>query len=980
MKFRTLTRFVRVLTVLACACVAFAQQNPLGSLHGTVTDPSGASVPQTLVQVIGNRLDQRASTGADGQYSFAGLPPGKYRVRFIAKGFSVGERIGVDINGGATLDFQFSIEASAQVINVEDEANSVSTDPTQNGGAIVVGQSQLDALSDDPDILQQQLTALAGPGAGPNGGQIYVDGFSGAQLPPKASIQEIRINTNPYSPENEYPGGSGIQIITKPGSSTLHGNVMAFYNDEALNSRSPLLTQSKRPPYRQQSYYGTLSGQLKKNKASWSLNASRNASVENAFIYATTLDSSFNPLTVNQTITAPRGNWNWQPRIDYAINSKHTLWASYFNGHNHAENQGVGDFSLASRAYRNHGGNDQVQVSETAILSSRMVSDTRFQFFRNTNYNVGDNTVPSTVVPGAFSGGGAQIGNSGATSTSMELVSTTSFGYKTHTFRWGGRLRESIVNNTSVSNFGGTYTFQGGFGPELDASYQAIPDTTVSLTALDVYRRTLLLQSQGLSDDAIRRFGGGAYQFSRSAGQPTISVKQFDAGLFFVDDWRARPTVTFSYGLRYEGQSNISDHGDWAPRVAVAWNVDSKKGKPGKTVLRAGAGAFYSRIPLTVTQNALRFNGVTQQSFVVFAPSFYPAVPDAATLANARLPQQLQLVDSTIRGSQIWQGSAGVDRQIGKFARISANYNVSRGIHLQRARDINAPRNGLYPFSDQEIRILTETTGFSRTQQLTVTPSVNYKKLFIAGYYTLSFGKTDSEGQPADPYNLRAEWGPSSYADVRHRMFIIFNTPLPTKKLAKFSLSTQFSFTSGSPYNITTGRDLNNDTILSERPQLLSGLNAAGCTGASLVYRPEFGCFNPTPLPGTSIERNFARGPQQTNIGYASLSRTWILNPTKEAASKEATVTVPGPGGTSIQVPASMMGGMGGPAAGKRKYNLTFSINAQNPLNHTTYNAPSGDLSSPYFGVYRSISSGGYSPSGSSTFNRRVSLQLRLNF
>ena len=267
-----------------------------------------------------------------------------------------------------------------------------------------------------------------------------MDGFSGAQLPPKSSIQEIRINTNPYSPENEYPGGGGIQIITKPGTSSIHGNFYSFYNKEALNSRSPLLTQSTRPQFKQEYLSGNMSGPIKKNKASWTLNFNKNILTQNAFIYATILDSNLMPTPVNQTVLTPRGNWNLLPRLDYAISAKHTLTISYFNGHNHVDNLGVGDYGLASRAYNNHGNNNQLQVSETAILSSRMVSDTRFQWYRNLNDNTGEyhHAVP-IVVPGAFTGGGAQVGNSGATTNNFELNSTTSFGYKTHTIRWGGR-------------------------------------------------------------------------------------------------------------------------------------------------------------------------------------------------------------------------------------------------------------------------------------------------------------------------------------------------------------------------------------------------------------------------------------------------------------------------------------------------------------------------------------------------------------
>jgi hypothetical protein len=261
---------------------------------------------------------------------------------------------------------------------------------------------------------------------------------------------------------------------------------------------------------------------------------------------------------------------------------------------------------------------------------------------------------------------------------------------------------------------------------------------------------------------------------------------------------------------------------------------------------------------------------------------------------------------------------------------------------------------------------------------------MNYKKLFLAGFYTLSFGRTDAGGMPADPYNLRAELGPSQLSDTWHQATIFFTTPLPTKRLSKFSISAQFQASSGLPHNLTTGRDVNSDTILAERPQLIPGAGAATCSGASLLFEPAFGCFNLKPLRGTAIERNFARGPSQVNLFFASFSRTWVLNPVKEAAEgKEAMVTVPGPNGTMISVPVSMVGPLGGPSGEKRKYSLTLAVNSLNPLNHTTYAPPSGDLSSPWFGVYRATSTqNSFGPGGSSvpTYNPQVSLQLWLNF
>jgi hypothetical protein len=446
--------------------------------------------------------------------------------------------------------------------------------------------------------------------------------------------------------------------------------------------------------------------------------------------------------------------------------------------------------------------------------------------------------------------------------------------------------------------------------------------------------------------------------------------------LFFSDDWRARPNLTISYGIRYEIQDNISGWGNFGPRLAAAWNVGAKGNKPSKTVLRAGVGVFYNRIGINATLNELRFNGVTQQSFVVSNPSFFPVIPSIDVLESSRQPQQIQILDRSIVAPRTYQASVGVDRQISKLVRVSINYNQSRGVHLQRPVDINAPLpgtftglgTGVFPFGDEQVRILTESTGFSRTQQLTITPTINFKRAFVAGYYVLSYGRSDAEGQPADPYNLRSEWGPSTYGDTRHRAVLIANLTLP----GRVTISSQFQASSGVPYNITTGRDLNGDTIIAERPSLVAGVSPAACTGGTLTYKPEFGCFNLSPAPGTSITRNFARGPAQVNLQYLSIARTWIVGG-KETAAQGGLVTVQGPGGTTAQVPASMAGALGGAPGPGRKYNLTLSLNAQNPLNHTTYTAPSGDLSSPFFGIFRSTSLG-------STWNRQISTELRLAF
>ena len=954
------------------------------NLHGVVTDPSGALVPSATVQLRGPGGDRRKLTDGSGQYSFSALPPGNYQLRVAVKGFAVFEKQDLAVTGPTSLDIQLQIQTEAQVMNVEaDAAASVNTEPDSNGGALVLGKKELDTLSDDPDELSEQLQAMAGPGAGPNGAQIYIDGFNGSSLPSKSAIREIRINSNPFSPVYDRPGFGRIEILTRPGMDTLHGQAFVQYNNEDFNSRSPLLEQSTRPPYKQEFFGLNVTGPLKKNKASISFDAQRRDTTENAFVYATDLSASLIPQTVNQAILTPQTFTMLSPRLDYALSTNNTLTVRYQNTRSSADNQGVGAFNLPSLGYTATTSENTVQATETSIVNPHLVNETRFQFMRSTTGMSGGTNDIDISVEGAFTTGGAQVGTSGTRTNEWEATNTSTYTHGTHTFKWGGRTRGTNERSTSVANFGGAFTFIGGTGPELDANNEPIAGTSLELDALEVYRRTLLFQQEGLSDAQIRALGGGAYEFSIDAGQPTTSVGYFDVGLFANDDWRVRPNLTVSLGARYEAQTHVGDYGDISPRLGLAWGIDGKGGKAAKTVLRAGAGVFYDRITQATFLQALRYNGITQQSFAIFNPDFFPTVPSIASLSTGLLPQQLQIIDNSLRAPRNYQANVGLDRQINSFARISVNYIASRGVHLLRSRDINDPIDGVYPFGDSEIRFLNETTGFSRTNQLMVSPNINYKKLFLFGFYSLSYGKDDNEGQPANPYDLRAEWGPSSYADIRHRFVMGTSIPLPKQ----FSISPFIVLQSGAPYDITTGLDPNDDGIFAARPELLAGVSAGDCTGANLVYTRQFGCFNVDPAAGApTIGRNYGRGPGSATV-MLRLSRTWAFGE-KRSTDANAGGFGPPPGGGGGRGPGGPGGGgppPGGPPPGMgfnsgRRYTITLGVNAVNALNHPNYAAPDGDLTSPFFGVSQSLA-GGFGPFGAaSTYNRKIDFQLRFGF
>jgi hypothetical protein len=978
--FKTTPRYVYLL-LLICVSI-FGQTN--GSIRGVVTDPSGAAVPNAVVAVKGNGGEFHSKADGTGKYAVNNVPAGKYVVAIGAKGFALSKNNDVAIAGAVTLNVQLAIKAEAEVVNVEDEDHSVSTNPDSNGTALVLGQKELAALSDDPDELSDELQAMAGPGGGPNGGQIYVDGFTGGNMPPKSSIREVRINSNPYSTEYDKPGFGRIEIFTKPGSDKFRGQLFFQFNDQYFNSRSPLLTTSTRAPYGNKIEGLNVSGPLKANKASFSFDFERRDITENAFVDATTLNSNLLPQSVIQSIVTPQTRTNFSPRLDYTINQKNTLVVRYQYTNIGLSDTGVGGFNLPSQGYKSTTGEQTVQATETAMISPTLINESRFQFMHTIANDAANSSLPTVNVAGAFTDGGVSIGNSGNTTNKLEFTNASTMTHGTHTFKIGGRIRQSFNNDTSLNGFNGNFTFFGGTGPALDANDQPIAGTLVDLTGLQVYQRTLLGEQLGWTAAQIRAIGGGASQFTINGGRGLSSIDQFDIGLFFNDDWRVKPNLTFSYGLRYETQTNIGDYGDVAPRFGLAWGIDGKGNRAAKTVLRAGAGVFYDRVLDTVSLAAERYNGLTQQSYFIENPNFFPNLPSLSLLQSAAQPQELQPIYSGIKAPRTYQASIGIERQINKYFRLTSQYLESRGVHLANTRNINAPVDGMYPFGDSGIRLLTESAGLSRTHQLFFSPNINYKKLFLFGFYVYSHGMDNNEGEPADPYNLKAEWGPSTYADVRHRFVMGTSIPLPLK----ISVSPFIVASSGAPYDITIGQDTEDTGFATERPSLDASIDAASCTGANLKYESGFGCFNLNPTPGTQIERNYARGPASFTVNMR-VSRTWSFGNKGESGPRDQNGPPPGmggggpprggggpPGGGGGGPPPGMFGGVN---SGKR-YNLTLTASARNLLNHANYAAPSGDLSSPLFGQYTSLASG-FGPQGTaSTFERKIDLQLRFQF
>ena len=233
-----------------------------------------------------------------------------------------------------------------------------------------------------------------------------------------------------------------------------------------------------------------------------------------------------------------------------------------------------------------------MQIIETAVLSTKVINETHFQLYHTNVGETANSDLPGTVVAGAFNGGGAQMGNSIDTENHYELQNYTTISGGAHTWKFGVRTRAVTINNFSGQNFGGTYSFNGAYAPILNANYQPVapgvqcdeadpnPSACETLQSIDVYQRTLALQQLELlrgTDSAAR---GGPAQFTISRGIPLVNVNLVDVGAFVGDDWRVKPNLTLSLGLRFETQTNIHDWHDWAPRIGFAWAPGQSKNNP----------------------------------------------------------------------------------------------------------------------------------------------------------------------------------------------------------------------------------------------------------------------------------------------------------------------------------------------------------------------------------------------------------------
>ena len=953
-------RTAMALMSLAIMLFAFAECRPAvadgstSEIHGTVADPTGAVIPAARLTLTSEGgASATTVSGRDGSFSFTSIQPGKYSLVIAAKGFAQATLDEIDVLPGKILEQNVTLQlpVEQQQVEVTEDAVGVSTSADNNASSIVIKGKDLDALSDDPDELQSELSALAGPAAGPNGAQIFIDGFTGGQLPPKSSIREIRINQNPFSAHYDKLGYGRIEILTKPGTDKVHGNLMMMGNDSAFNSLNPFV--SSEPSYYTTFMNGSIGGSLSK-KASWFGSVFRRDNASNSIINADLVDANSNVYNYSAAVANPQSRLDVSPRFDFQLGDKNTLTVRYMLDRQVQTNSGVSQFALQSQAYNVSNYENSLQISDTQVLSANAVNETRFQYIRAHNSQIAQNLDPTVSVQGAFTGGGSNAGVVRDNQDRFELENDTTEAKGAHAIEFGARLRLTRDANFSTSGFNGNYIYSSL------AAYEAKTPSEYDVTS----------------------------------GKASSSVALFDAGAFFQDDFKLRPNLTLSYGLRYEAQNRIGDYNDWAPRVSVAWAPAGGHGTPAKTVIRAGYGWFYDRFNSTYVLDAIRQNGFNQQQFVVKNPTFYENAPSVSSLSSlSSVAPTIYQVAPNMKASLNMQAAVGIEHQFGKVATASVTYVNSRGVHQYLSDNVNAYLPGTYdaatgtgtrPNGINENINQFESGGVYNQNQLTMNYNVKAKRVSLFGFYMLNFAKADTSGAtyfPSNQFDPRADYGRANF-DVRSRFLLGGNLQGPYG----VSFSPMLVTNSGTPFNITIGQDLNGDNQFNDRP--------AFATSASTdVVQTSYGTFDLNPASNAArIPYNDGTGPGQFSMNMR-VSKSFGIGPKVENSGSNRAFGGPGGGGPP---PGGGPGGGGPPGGGlgpgglsgsngpprfdqavARRYSLSFAAMTRNVFNNVNLAAPVSILDSPLFGKSNALAGGFFSSPAS---NRSIDLQMTFNF
>ncbi len=665
---------VMVLSIVgASAGSAAAQPVRDARLTITVVDQSGAVIPGVTLTVTALEAVAKASTVAPirttdrGAATIDALAPGRYAILAEFPGFEPGRLADVRIRRGDNKHVVvLAIKRVEESVSVAQDPQAAAADPRGSAFTAALTPDEIDALSDDPAEMVQQLLDLAGGNA-----VIKVDSFLGAALPPKAMIKSIHIVRDAFSAENHSAETEEIDIITQPGIGPIRGNISSRFRDGSMSGRSPF-TPTKGPE-RVQNYTGNLGGTLVKNKSSFSLNAGRRRSFDTPILLAAVPGGQTRSEILG--LRRPDDGWNVRGLADWAITRNHVIRMAFDSFSTDRSNLGVGAYDLIDRAYATESRTREFRVMEVGPIGRRMFGHTRLQLGWQTNRSRSAVEAPTFRVQDAFTSGGAQV-SGGRRVHDFEAASDVDYVRGIHTVRAGVELEGGRFHSDDSQNYLGTYLF-------------------TSLAAFDARQAAI---------------------YTRRIGNPLIDYFFLRSGVYVQDDLRVRKNLTFSPGIRYEAQTHLKDYGNFGPRFGMTWSPT----KSGKTTLRASWGIFYNWLNQNTYEQTLRVDGFRQQEVNIVNPVF----PDPGNLGTVFATNKYLLGDD-VQMSRTMRVSTGIDRTLSPKLRVSLAFSSVRGANVLRGANLNAPVGGLRPDRAFANIIAIASDAESRNNQLTTSMNVN---------------------------------------------------------------------------------------------------------------------------------------------------------------------------------------------------------------------------------------------------------------
>jgi hypothetical protein len=835
-----------VLVAVALATAAAAQSLNTSELQGTVTDQTGGVISRASVTLASADARKRnIKTDREGRYRFERVPPGPYTLTVSCQGFTdFATTVELQPEATAVLDVGLKVAAIAVSVKVK-EGSGLSTEPQKNLSALILTGEDLAALPDDPAFLLIKILQMAGSTGRPGDVAVYVNGFREyKRLPPKNTIEMIRINSNPFSAEFSQQSAQRVEIVTKPGSDSFHGDIGVQVRSSDLDARNPL--SETKPETRYYNSNGYLQGPIRKGHVGFLLSAGHWQQDDNAFVHATVLDrSTLVAQPFAATVATPTGVTSGMAQMDFRL-FEQLVNVSYARTSESYRNQGLeGGFSLPEHAYDRSVTDDVGRVWWTSI-GRRIVNDLRFEITRSSTATDPLVTAPAVLVLGAFNAGGNQNANSRRSTVGMQFGETLTVQQGSHTFKTGLQIEITRQDIVDRSEFSGAFTFgsdveRDTFGaPVLNQAGEQVP-----IPPIENYRRTVL----GLP-------GYSPSQFSIVRGNPDLGVGQQTIGWFAMDDWSPSRRVTLSYGVRQELQNNVKLRVNLAPRANLSLLLDEQE----KNAIKLGAALLHGRVEPDITFITKKLDGINRQQLIIEHPAGYPISP--ASLERVQSAVYTKSGDLQVPFSFVT--IVGYERQLPRGLFGVAQYTLNKGTHLLRLRNITAPLPGASGPSRSPV-LQFESTGRSLQHKLMLGLREDIANLMLYANYTFAKKDSDTDGPytlPANSHNLSTEYGWAA-DDQRHTFVAGATVGIP----GGIMINPSIAISSGRPFNITTGFDNNNDTVFADRPAFAKP-GDAGAIGT------RFGLLNPDPQPGdTIIPRNFGREPTQVTVDL-SVSKT----------------------------------------------------------------------------------------------------------